>query len=405
MRFSGRIWRYLPITELELFDYMNKTVKYISYFDFQDAKVERGYVTAATNKIESICDILNSIGYSVDIISMSAVTESKFHLYRGSKTERHKGLSLKLFSSWGGTNKILKAARLFWHLLAMFLYLVFHTKKDEVVIVYHSQGYFDVVRWAKKLRRFKMILEVEEIYDDVSKPRFKAMSGSEKRMIADADGFIFPTELLNDKINSRHRPYVIIYGTYRTEPKISERFDDGKIHVLYAGTFDPQKGGAVSAAAAAEFLPKQYHLHICGFGTEHDTLALKREISAIQKKSEATITFDGLKKGREYVEFIQKCHIGLSTQNPHEDFNDTSFPSKILSYMANGIAVVSIDIPAVSTASIAPYIKFYKEQTPENIARAILETKLENDNRAVVAELAKQFKCEIARLIEETKVL
>lgn len=380
-----------------------RPIKYISYFDFQDANVKRGFVTSATNKIESICDILNSVGYSVDIISMSAVTEPKFRFYKGSKKERHKGLALKLFPSWGGSNIILRSARLLWHLMAMFTYLLTHTKKDDVVIVYHSQGYFDVVRWAKKIRRFKMILEVEEIYDDVGKPKLKAMTGAEKRMIEDADAFIFPTEMLNDKVNKGSLPSVIIYGSYRTEPIITEKFDDGKIHVVYAGTFDPRKGGATAAISAALFLPEKYHIHICGFGNEMDTEFIKAQISQVSKVTKTKITFEGLKTGNDYVKFIQKCHIGLSTQDPTAAFNATSFPSKILSYMANGLAVVSIDIPTVSSAKIASYLNFYKEQTPENIAKAILEAKLDNDNQAVVTKLANQFKSDLSNLVRQVQ--
>lgn len=383
---------------------MGRPIKYISFFDFQDSKVNRGYVTAATNKIESICDILNSIGYSVDIISMSAVTESQFRLYKGSKTKRRPGLSLKLFLSWGGRNKFIRICRVLWHLTAMFVYLLTHTRKDEVIIVYHSQGYFDIIRWAKKLRHFKMILEVEEIYDDVSTAKYKTMSNVEKRMIADADAFIFPTKLLDDAINPYHRPSTIIYGTYRTEPKITTKFDDGKIHVVYAGTFDSRKGGAAAAVAAANFLPSNYHIHICGFGSKSDTDEIQYQITEIQKTAKSTITFDGLKKGKKYIEFIQKCHIGLSTQNPNGTFNDTSFPSKILSYMGNGLAVVSIDIPVVSTSKIAPYVTFYIEQTPENIAKAILETNLDNDNRAIVTNLAEQFKHELILLIRDVNI-
>lgn len=382
---------------------MEKPIKYISFFDFQDAIVKRGFVASATNKIESICDILNSIGYSVDIISISAVEEPRFRFYKGSKSERHPGLTLKLFPSWGGKNKLLRSVKILWHLIAMFTYLMLHTQKNEVVIVYHSQGYFDVIRWAKKLRGFKMILEVEEIYDDVSKPKFKVMSGAEKRMITDADAYIFPTKLLNCIINRNNLPSAIIYGTYHTEPKVIGKFDDGKIHVIYAGTFDPRKGGASAAIGAAAYLPSNYHIHICGFGNKTDTDAIKRQIDSIRETVNATITFDGLKKGREYNEFLQKCHIGLSTQDPSAAFNATSFPSKILSYMANGLSVVSIDIPAVSTAKIAPYINFYKEQTPENIAEAIMKTKLDNDNRTVVSSLAEQFKLDINTVIRNVK--
>lgn len=375
-----------------------KPLKYISYFDFQDSSVQRGYVPAATNKIESICQILNECGYEVEIVSMSAVTESKFKLYSGQTVERRKGLKLKTFFSWGGKNKCLKRLKVVWHLVAMFFYLLLHTRKDEPVLVYHSLGYFNVILWAKRLRKFKMILEVEEIYQDVGKAKYGSMEKYEYAMIEAADAYIFPTVLLDKKLNPSHKPHAIIHGTYTVELPIIDKFDDGRIHVVYAGTFDPRKGGGAAAAAAA-FLPKHYHLHVCGFGSDEDREQLLAQITKVAAESEATISFDGLKKGREYIAFIQRCHIGLSTQDPSAAFNATSFPSKILSYMANGLSVVSIDIPTIRTSDVGANLTYYERQTPQEIARAILRCELQNNNRQVISRLRQQFSEEINQLI------
>lgn len=370
---------------------MGMNIKYISFFDFQDSPIQRGYVTSASNKIESICTLLNKSGYDVNIISISPVIEPRFRFYRGSTVRRSKNLTLKLFPSWGGNTRFLRQLKLIWHLLALFVYLCINTSKNSTVIVYHSLGYYNVILWAKKIRKFKMILEVEEIYQDVSAPKFKKMVRYENEMIAAADAYIFPTELLNEKLNKDNKPYAIIYGTYTVEPQLVDKFADGKIHVVYAGTFDSRKGGAIAAIDAAEFLPNNYHLHICGFGNFQDTEDVKARIECVATRSQARLSFDGLKKGLDYIKFIQKCHIGLSTQNPSAAFNDTSFPSKILSYMANGLSVVTIDIPVVRTASISKYINYYEEQKPKDIADAITKTTIDNNNREIIKNLETNF--------------
>lgn len=369
---------------------MKKEIKYIGYFDFQDSQVKRNYVASATNKMESICEALNDCGYDVRIVSYSPVTEARFKFYKGHTINRRSNLSLKLFTSWGGTWRPMKSLRTLWHLTVAFVYLLFNLKKDDIVLVYHSLGYFNTILWVKKLKKFKMILEVEELYLDVADAKHKTQRKMEQKMIEAADAYIFPTELMDAKLNPEGKPSVIIYGTYKVEPQIVGKFDDGKIHVVYAGTFDPRKGGA-AAAAAATFLPANYHIHICGFGTEKDTELIKKQIESIAAKSAAALTFDGLKLGTEYIEFIQRCHIGLSTQDPTAAFNLTSFPSKILSYMANGLSVVSIDITAIQTAEIGQYINYYKEQTPQNIAEAILRTDTNNHNRDIIKVLNEKF--------------
>jgi glycosyltransferase involved in cell wall biosynthesis len=193
-----------------------------------------------------------------------------------------------------------------------------------------------------------------------------------------------------------------VHGTYKAEQDRGERFEDDLIHVVYAGTFDPRKGGVAAAIAAAEFLPANYHVHILGFGSEPDTQTIKNAVTEVAEKSKAKITFEGLLSGEDYIRFLQKCHIGLSTQNPEADFNATSFPSKILSYMANGLNVVSVRIPAVETSAVADLINFYDEQTPEQIAATILQVNLNSnaDSRLALSELNEKFEFQLKMLLD-----
>lgn len=378
---------------------MKNRIKYISYFDTQDSEVKRNYVTSAANKMLSVCDALNDLGYDVDIVSMSEVTDSTFKFHRGVEKKLNENTRLRLFSSWGGNGILSRKLKFLWHLIQMFTYLVLNCRKGENILVYHSLGFFNIILWAKKIRHFNIILEVEEIYQDVAKPKYVSMAKNEYKMFANADAYVFPTALLEKKLNAKSLPSVIIHGTYKVEPQIEDKFDDGKIHVVYAGTFDPRKGGAAAAAAAA-FLPANYHIHICGFGNDIDVQTIQRIIVDTAAKSKACVTYDGLKLGYDYIKFIQKCHIGLSTQDPEAAFNATSFPSKILSYMSNGLSVVSIDIPAVTTSAIGKYLNYYHEQSPQKIAEAILATPSTNNNREIISDLNKKFKSEFSALLD-----
>ena len=217
-----------------------------------------------------------------------------------------------------------------------------------------------------------------------------------------ADTYIFSTELLKEKLNTSGKPDVTIYGTYNVEQKLTKKFSDGKIHVVYAGTFDPRKGGAAAAAAAAAYLPNNYHVHICGFGNEKQIENMKKMVNKNNANhSVARLSYDGLLKGETYLRFLQSCHIGLSTQNPNASFNGTSFPSKILSYMSNGLSVVSIRIEAIERSAVGKYINYYDVQTPEEIAKAILEATPTNSNQQVISELDEKFKNDIQTLIRK----
>lgn len=92
---------------------------------------------------------------------------------------------------------------------------------------------------------------------------------------------------------------------------------------------------------------------------------------------------------------LQMCDIGLSTQIPEAEYNNTSFPSKVLSYMSNGLQVISARIPAIEASPVGRYIHYYDEQTPEKIAEGIQRINLREckDTRSVIRKLNADF-CE-----------
>lgn len=385
-----------------------KTIKYIAYYDTPDnAEQKRGCVLSATNKIDYICKALNRIGCRTEIISASSTTDTK-HCYRGCLKEINPMQTLKLFFTFPWGNRIQKFLSFATMKLFLFLELL-RVKKNEKILVYHSLDYMSLVHWAHCIKRFHLILEVEEIYADVIGNT--KLRNREIQFLQSADSYIFSTELLNRMLNVRNKPYVIIHGTYQVEPKRNDQSDlprmnrenERMIHCVYAGTFDPRKGGATAAAAAAAYLPANYHIHILGFGTAEDTKRMQETVAQLSKRCACTVTFDGLLSGEEYIRFIQSCDIGLSTQNPDADFNATSFPSKVLSYLANGLRVVSIRIPAIEQSAIGSMLYYYDTQTPESIAQAILSVDVnrEYDSRKCITDLATQFENALKQLLEE----
>ena len=307
---------------------------------------------------------------------------------------------LRLFTSIGRRNKLIGKISSGLTRTLLLLYLLYGTHAGEPVIVYHSLAYKYVIFVAHKLRKFRMILELEEIYQDVVACS-KFIAYWERKVIASADGYILATEALSKQI-PEGRPFIVINGTYKFEPPRNVHFDDNKIHCVYAGTFDPTKGGAAAAAAAA-FLPQNYHVHILGFGTEEQTENIKKRIAEVQMTANCTVTYDGLKSGEEFIQFLQKCHIGLCTQIPDAKYTETSFPSKILVYLANGLRVLSVRIPAVEQSDVGDMLFYYDEQKPERIAEAIqnIDVDLPYDSRQRLKELDERATCEMKEIIRK----
>ena len=381
-----------------------RKIFYLGYYDLPDGKTD--VVLAATNKMRYIIDVLAESGYCVEIISASSNKRGERNV--GGTRQIGDNVSLTTFSSNFGKNRFARVVkrRIFFNRLKS--YLKKQVAEGDTVLIYHSLGYYKLYKWLMTQLKANVILEAEEIYTDVGKTRFVTRE-KEERALSYANAYIFPTRLLDEKVNKAHKPSVIIHGTYGVEADRECKFDNAEfheqdkrtIHCVYAGTFDPRKGGAI-AAAAAEYLPSNYHVHILGFGSDVEIQNMKDMIVDISSRSKATVTYDGLLSGEDYIRFIQSCDIGLSTQNPNAAFNATSFPSKILSYMANGLRVVSIRIPAIESSAIGKYMHYYGTQTPDEIAKAIMSVDVEDDydGRTIISQLDAGFRSELVKLLE-----
>lgn len=375
-------------------------IKYIAFYDVNSNEEEnRNVPPAAKTKLDYIISTLCSFEKKIEIIS-PAVTTSK-NTFKGKKINLSEKCDLKLFLTFG-KNKLVftKVGTLITKILFM-IYLFINVKKDDDVIVYHSLYYMRFIKILRKLKRFNLILEIEEIYSDVLNDEVRKKK--EQAFFKCANSYIFPTILLNSEVNVNNKPYVIIHGTYRVEPDYNCRFNDGKTHIVYAGTFDPRKGGAVAAVDAAEFLDENYHIHVIGFGSDIEIKYLKEEFVRVSNKTKCVVSYDGLKHGDEYIRFIQSCDIGLSTQNPDAAFNATSFPSKILSYLSNGLRVVSIRIPAIEGSDVGDKLFYYDEQTPKQIADAILSVDMAQayDSRSDIVDLSNKFQNELMLMMKD----
>ena len=379
-------------------------MKYFGYYADEENIKNLNCTPAAIDKMNYIASVIKNICDTVEIISMATPRQGKL---KSQINIIDKGITLKFFAAKFFPNKVARIVfRYFYFNIKVLFWSLRNVKRNEKIVVYHSLGYMWLFKYLKKIKKIRIVLEVEEIYADVLAN--KKIRRKELSFFKLADQYIFPTQLLDDEINKEKKESVIIHGTYQVEIdekcKMAHRnLQNGfeqKIHCVYAGTLDPRKGGAL-AAAAAEFLPSDYHIHILGFGSEKDIQQMKDLIAKNSSNERASVTYDGVLSGKDYIHFLQSCDIGLSTQDPNAAFNGTSFPSKILSYMANGLRVVSIRIPAIETSAVGDMVFYYDKQTPEEIAKAIMHIEFNDnyDSREYIRQLSNQFKEDMKNLL------
>lgn len=377
-----------------------KKIRYIGFYDLLETRFQKNSCLSAINKMNYIVEAINHMGIKVEIVSPSWYVDSNAPYTKPNKNIIDDNISLIQGPSFGTKNKITGKIKYYVSLIWLFYYLVLNVKKEEEILVYHSLPLMKPLLLAKKIKKFKIIYEIEEIYSDVNKSSLKQRK-KELKVLSKGNKYIFSTELLSEVVNKASKPELIIYGTYKVEYRKSKINDDGKIHVVYAGTFDSRKG-VIEAISCARYLDNKFHVHIIGFGNESEKINIEELIEKVSKETDCTITYDGLYKGEEYIKFIQSCHIGLCTQDTNASYNNTSFPSKILSYMSNGLQVVSIKIKSLESSKISNVLNFYESNTPSNIAYAIKKIDISKniDNREIVKNLNKEFIVDLKKLLE-----
>lgn len=365
---------------------MANKIYYLIHFD---NKTNRNVTPSAITKGKYVASALASCSSEVEIVSLAYPTkDSQDEVYY----QVSENVICHLFKGKYSNNRIIRYLNHKLYDKKIRKYLKQNVKKDDIVVVYHSLANMKLVKYIKKNITDKIVYEVEEIYGDVINDE-KAKT-KELKAFKNASSYIFSNDYLNSIINTKQLPYVTCYGTYEIPTLYKESFNDNLIHCLYAGTLAQNKG-ALNAINVAKYLPNNYLIHILGFGSEKDIADIKNAVNEVNNSYGTTkVIYEGLKLNEEYLKFIQKCQIGLCTQNIAAAFNTTSFPSKILSYMSNGLEVVGVNIAAIKNSKVGQYIQFYNVPDEKEIANAILNINLNNktNNVDVVKELDKEFK-------------
>ena len=139
-----------------------QVIKYIGVYDvFYNGKLEKDCSLAAIKKMNYIIDTLNNIGYNVEVIS---IARNKKKAQKKSKIPLNNKLnSLILLNAIGSSNKFISRIGELQIRLELFLWLIKNIKKNETILVYHSQRLCKIIYWACKIKKFNYILEVEEL--------------------------------------------------------------------------------------------------------------------------------------------------------------------------------------------------------------------------------------------------
>lgn len=372
-------------------------IYYVAFYNPVQELGKRTANYAGEDKIDYICEAFNEVGEKVTILSNTKSIKTKYLSRTEYKESEQK--QIVMFASLPQKGKVLHAIDVVYGYFQLSLYLICHVKKGDIVVVYHSLGYRDLMRIIKRIKKFRYILEVEELfqYVDCAESSFK----KKENVVFDLpDGFIFSNSFLNNKVNIRKRSYVVVNGIYKLEQRQENIEKQKLISVVYAGTFQLQKG-VDFVIKAAEFLDETYEVRIIGFGGAEDRQRVLELIESVNAKSRCKVHFDGTYKGADYIKYLQKCDVGVCIQDSNDKFNLYEFPSKIFSYLSNGLRVVTNRLEQIEHSKVYPYLTIAESTQPEDVANAIRKAFVsENTSETILKKLDAEFKQELAILIK-----
>ncbi len=352
---------------------MRQEIKYIGFYDLPEAKGSRVSTLAAINKMDYIADVINQAGYDVHIVSPSWSEQivSNPTLQKGGTIQSHPHKKITFCPTFCTGNKITRALKIMFTLTWLFFWLVKNVKQHEKIMVYHVQWLSLPIRLAKVLKRFNLILEVEEFYGEVWKNK-SILNKWEQKLIKSADSYIAVSDVLAEILGQRVK--AIVYGNYSLPlVNYSKPFlGNDKINVVYAGSIDETKGGAFKAVECAALLPDNYLIHITGSGNIKSERKLVELIEKTNKElSRVACVYHGVINENVFADFLLSCQIALNPQFSGEKFRYL-FPSKIIKYMACNLRIVSTAIESIHKSNLSHLITFSEDDQPSSFAKAVM---------------------------------
>lgn len=231
-----------------------------------------------------------------------------------------------------------------WNLLSLIKQLLRLIKKNKSCVLLcdaYSVSCSLATYIVSKIKRIKSVAIVTDLPQHLKVK--KGIGSLVYRLMKRYDGYILLTEAMNEEVNVKYAPKLIIEGSCDHNmggmTNLLENKQKPKV-CLFAGSLTPNVGIELFTEAFIKVHPNDYEFHIYGAGPletyfkiisqEHPCIkyfgCVPNSI-VIQKQIEATILVNPRKTDAEYTKF--------------------SFPSKLIEYLASGTPVLTTRLAGI----------------------------------------------------------
>lgn len=219
---------------------------------------------------------------------------------------------------------------------------------------------------AARLRKIPVVSIVTDLPDMERSSGF--LKKINNKLFDKTDAFVILTEKMNERVNHKNKPYIVLEGHIDSEVPEPERFTpyeqiDGKKVLLYAGSIKRIYGIETFVKGFISADIPDAELRVYGDGDFREELT---ELS----KSCSNVLYMGVRPNREIVEEEQKVSLLVNPRPTAPEYTKYSFPSKNMEYMASGTPMLTTKLPGMPE-EYYPYVYLIEDESEQGIADSL----------------------------------
>lgn len=194
----------------------------------------------------------------------------------------------------------------------------------------------------------------------------KAVTNLSKGSVKKCDAYLLLTEAMNDVVNPKGKPYIVIEGHSDITMKNRENRIENKTKektIMYAGGTHKEFGIAMLVEAFINLNDPDWVLHIYGDGNYEKDL---RRIASENKK----VVYHGLRPNAEVVDSQIKSWLMVNPRITNAEYVKYSFPSKTLECMVSGTPLLTTRLAGMPK-EYYPHVYLFDEETVDGFQKVL----------------------------------
>ncbi len=251
-------------------------------------------------------------------------------------------------------------------------------ERDNIIICdVLNRSIFYAARFFRTIKRNKIVGIVTDVPGLTSGARAKLLPWWKRTVksaavnlsrgsVKTCDAYLLLTEAMNDIVNPKHKPYVVIEGHSDISMKERDnRLENKSIDktIMYAGGTHREFGIAMLVEAFLKLNDPEWRLHIYGDGNYQNEL---RHISSEHNN----VVYHGMKPNAEVVDAQIKSWIMVNPRITNAEYVKYSFPSKTLECMVSGTPLLTTRLAGMPK-DYYPYVYLFEDETVDGFKKVL----------------------------------